>query len=78
MMQLLLGAAFAAFAGFAALACFFQLVTGHHDGSVSRDAENPEASAKRDRAVRRARLCSIAAAICLGTALAFGVMLRLG
>ncbi|MBR3866952.1 MAG: hypothetical protein IKM54_04065 [Butyricicoccus sp.] len=78
MMQLLLGAAFAAFAVFAALACFFQFVTGHHDGSVNRDMENTEASAKRDRAVRRARLCSIAAAICLAAALACGVMLRLG
>lgn len=78
MMQFLLGTAFAAFAVFAALACFFQLITGHHDGSVSRDAENAEASAKRDRAVRRARLCSIAAAICLAAALACGVMLRLG
>lgn len=78
MMQLLLGTAFAAFAGFAVLACFFQFVTGHHDGSVTRDAENTEAYAKRDRAVRRARFCSIAAAICLVAALIFGVMLRLG
>ena len=78
MMQLLLGAAFAAFAVFAVLACFFQFVTGHHDGSVNRDAGNTEASAKRDRAVRRARSCSIAAAVCLTAALAFGVMLRLG
>ena len=73
MMQFLLGAAFAAFAVFAALACFF-----HHDGSIGRDLENTESSAKRERAVRRARLCSIAAAICLAAALACGVMLRLG
>ena len=78
MMQFLLGAAFAAFAVFAALACFFQLVTGHHDGSIGRDLENTESSAKRERAVRRARLCSIAAAICLAAALACGVMFRLG
>ena len=78
MMQILLGTAFAAFAVFAALACFYQLVTGHHDGSVSRDAENAEASAKRESAVRRARLYSIAAAISLVVALACGVILRLG
>lgn len=77
-MQFLLGAAFAAFAVFAALACFFQLVTGHHDGSIDRDREDAEASAKRDRAVRRARLCSIAAAVSLAAALVCGVILRLG
>ena len=77
MMQLLLGAAFAAFAVFSVLGFFFQLATGHHDGSVKRDLENAEASAKRDRALRRARLYSIAAAVSLVAALAFGIMLRL-
>lgn len=77
MMQSLLGLAFAAFAVFAALACFFQMVTGHHDGSVDRDAENSEAVRKRDRSARRARICAVAAALCLIAAIAFGAMLRM-
>lgn len=78
MMRILLGLAFAAFAVLAALACFFQMVTGHHDGSVDRDAENSEAARKRDRAVRRARICAVAAALCLVAAIVFGAMLRMG
>ena len=77
MMQLLLGAAFAAFAVFSGLGFFFPLATGHYNGSVNRDPEKAEASTKRDRALRCARLCSIAAAVSLAAALAFGIMLRL-
>lgn len=77
MLRALLGLAFAAFAAFAALACFFQLVTGHHDGSVSRDQANEAAAHKRDRALRRARICAIAAGVCLIAAFALGAALQL-
>ncbi len=81
MMQYLLGTAFAAFAVFAVLACYYQLVTGHQDGQAARNAEDTEtrilAQERRGNAVKNARRCSIAAGVCLLAALACGVLLRL-